>query len=55
VARVQADKHHWKDVVAGGALGWASAKLWTRPVGGGQMALLPTPGGVAVAWSKPLQ
>ena len=55
VARVQADKHHWKDVIAGGALGWASAKLWTRPVAGGQMALLPTPGGVAVAWSKPLQ
>lgn len=54
VARVQADKHHWKDVVAGGALGWASAKLWTSPVSGGQLALLPTPGGVAVAWSKPL-
>ena len=55
VARVQADKHHWKDVIAGGALGWASAKLWTRPVAGGQMALLPTQGGMAVAWSKPLQ
>ena len=55
VARVQADKHHWKDVVAGGALGWASAKLWTHPVSGGQIALLPTPGGVAVAWSKVLK
>ncbi len=55
VARVQANKHHWKDVIAGGALGWASAKLWTHPVAGGQMALLPTQGGMAVAWSKPLQ
>ena len=54
VARVQADKHHWQDVLGGAALGWASAWLWTRPVAGGTLAVMPTGGGVAVVWNRPL-
>jgi membrane-associated phospholipid phosphatase len=54
IARVQADKHHWKDVIAGGVLGWGSAKLWTKPVAGGRVALLPDSKGLTVAWQRPL-
>lgn len=50
VARVEAKKHHWRDVAAGGALGWGAAQLWTEPVKGGQLAVVPTSGGVAMAW-----
>lgn len=52
VARVQANKHRWQDVVAGGALGYVTASYLTEPVKGGQLSLLPTPGGVAVAWQR---
>jgi membrane-associated phospholipid phosphatase len=52
VARVQANKHHWQDVLAGGALGYATAHYLTEPVKGGQLSLLPTPGGMAVAWQR---
>ena len=52
VARVQADKHHWRDVLAGGALGWGSAQLWTQPVQGGQLSVLPADRGMAVAWHR---
>ena len=31
VARVEADKHHWHDVIAGAALGIGSGLLLTRP------------------------
>ena len=52
VARVQANKHHWQDVAAGAALGFGTAHYLTEPVQGGQLSLLPTPGGVAVAWQR---
>lgn len=52
VARVQADKHHWRDVLAGGALGWGAAQFWTDPVKGGQLSVVPTAGGAAVAWYR---
>ena len=52
VARVEARKHHWRDVVAGGALGWGAAQWWTEPVKGGQLAVVPTSGGVAMAWQR---
>ena len=53
VARVQAKKHHWGDVLAGGALGWGSARLWTEPLAGGRLSVLPAQGGLAVAWAGP--
>ncbi len=50
VARVQANQHHWQDVLAGGALGYVTANYLTEPVKGGQLSLLPTPGGIILAW-----
>lgn len=52
IARVQANKHHWADVVAGGALGYASAFYWTDPVAGGKLTVLPAPGGLVMAWAR---
>jgi len=52
VARVEADKHHWRDVVAGGALGWGAAHYWSQPIQGGQLSVLPAAGGLAVAWGR---
>jgi membrane-associated phospholipid phosphatase len=52
VARVQANQHRFQDVLAGGALGYATAHYFTEPVKGGQLSLLPTPGGAAVAWHR---
>ncbi len=52
VARVQADKHRWRDVLAGGALGWGSAQLWAQPVQGGRLSVLPTDKGLAMAWYR---
>lgn len=51
VARVEAKKHHWGDVVAGGAIGWGASRLWAEPVAGGQLSVLPAAGGLAVAWA----
>jgi len=55
LSRVKADKHRWSDVVAGGALGWVSAKIWTRPQYGGQVSLQSKPGSLSILWEKPLQ
>lgn len=52
VARVEAHKHHWRDVVAGGALGWGAAQLWTQPVHGGQLSVWPADRGLALAWQR---
>lgn len=52
VARVQANQHRAQDVLAGGALGYATAHYFTEPVKGGQLSLMPTPGGAAVAWHR---
>lgn len=52
VARVEAKKHHWTDVVAGGAIGWGSARFWTEPVQGGHISVIPTAHGVAVGWAR---
>lgn len=52
VAMVQANKHHWQDVVTGAALGFGMAHYLTQPIKGGQLSLLPTPGGMALAWQR---
>jgi len=52
VARVEADKHHWVDVLAGGAIGWGAARFWSEPVQGGRLSVLPARGGVAVGWAR---
>ena len=52
VARVQANKHHWRDVVAGGALGWGASQWWTQPVQGGQLSVLPADKGLSLAWQR---
>ena len=52
MTRLQANKHHWQDVAAGAALGFGTAHCLTEPVKGGQLSLLPTPGGMAVAWHR---
>jgi membrane-associated phospholipid phosphatase len=54
LARVKADKHFTKDVVAGAALGYASAEYFTRPIAGGAVSLMPGKSGFAVVWQKPL-
>lgn len=52
VARVESDKHRWRDVLAGGALGWGASQFWAEPVKGGQLSVLPTSGGMALAWQR---
>ena len=53
LARVQADKHHWYDVVVGAGIGTASGFLITRKHSARQAVVLPwgdsTSGGVSVA------
>lgn len=52
VARVQADKHYWGDVLAGAAIGYGASRLWSEPVQGGRLSVLPAPGGLAVGWAR---
>ena len=56
VARVRANQHHWRDVVAGGALGYAWGSWLTTPANalpaGAKVAVLPQPGGVWVNWQQ---
>ncbi len=52
VARVEANKHRWGDVLAGAAIGWGSARFWSEPVQGGQLSVVPAPHGVAVGWAR---
>jgi membrane-associated phospholipid phosphatase len=54
LARVKADKHFTKDVLAGAGLGYVSAEYFTHPVSGGAISLMPAKSGVAVLWQKPL-
>lgn len=42
-SRVNADKHHWEDVVVGAAIGIASTYLFTRPFERG-IVIMPTVG-----------
>jgi len=54
LARVKADKHYNKDVLAGAALGYASAEYFTRPVSGGALSLIPAKSGFSLFWQKSL-
>lgn len=54
LARVKADKHYTKDVLAGAGLGYVSAEYFTRPLSGGALSLMPAKAGFAVLWQKPL-
>lgn len=54
LARVQAEKHAWKDTVAGAALGYALASYWTEARLGPKVLLLPTRKGVVLTWQQPL-
>jgi membrane-associated phospholipid phosphatase len=53
LARVQADKHHWYDVLVGAGIGTASGFLITRERSARQAVVLPwgdsKSGGVSVA------
>lgn len=52
LARVEARRHHWEDVLAGAAIGYGATRLWTEPVKGGRVSVLPAPSGLAVAWAR---
>lgn len=54
LARVKADKHYYKDVLAGAALGYASAEYFTRPLSGGTLSLIPAKSGFSLFWQRPL-
>jgi membrane-associated phospholipid phosphatase len=54
IARVKADKHFSKDVLAGAGLGYVSAEYFTHRVSGGAVSLMPAKSGVAILWQKPL-
>ena len=54
LARVKADKHYNKDVLAGAALGYASAEYFTQPVSGGALSWIPAKKGFSLFWQKPL-
>lgn len=54
VARVEAKKHHWVDVAAGGVIGYGSSRFWTDPIQGGRVSVIPTQGGLMVGWVRPL-
>jgi membrane-associated phospholipid phosphatase len=54
IARVKADKHYAKDVVAGAALGYASAEYFSSPLSGGKVSFMPARTGFALVWQKPL-
>lgn len=49
LARVQANKHTWGDVIAGGAIGFVASELWTSRKDR-QLAVFPQPGGMMVPY-----
>lgn len=52
LARVRADQHHWRDTVAGAALGYAFADYVTEQRPGQHLSLLPTPTGMMLSWQR---
>jgi membrane-associated phospholipid phosphatase len=52
IARVEAHKHRWVDVVAGAAIGYGTALFWSQPVQGGRLSVIPAPHGWSMAWAR---
>lgn len=52
LARVEANRHRWGDVLAGAAIGWGSARFLSEPMQGGQLSLVPAAHGLAVGWAR---
>ena len=52
LARVEANKHRWGDVLAGAAIGYGAARYWSEPLQGGRVSVLPATTGLALAWSR---
>lgn len=53
LARVKADKHYWRDTVAGAALGYALATYFTENPQGDGLHLLASPaGGLSLTWTQ---
>ena len=55
LARVRADKHYWRDTVAGAALGYVAADWFTQSRSGDGFQLWPVAGGVAMVWQRSLK
>lgn len=51
IARVQADKHSWGDVLAGGAIGYLSSEIWVDRKDR-QLAIFPQPGGLVLSFKQ---
>jgi membrane-associated phospholipid phosphatase len=51
VARVQANKHTWSDVLAGGAIGFVASELWTSKKDR-QLVIAPQTGGFLVSYRQ---
>lgn len=52
LARVEANRHRWGDVLAGAAIGWSSARFLSEPLQGGQLSVVPAAHGLAVGWAR---
>jgi membrane-associated phospholipid phosphatase len=52
IARVKADKHHARDTLVGGAIGFGVAQYLTQEYMGGQVSVAPLHNGLAVAWQR---
>lgn len=51
IARVEADKHHWSDVLVGGALGFGMSELFTSNRNT-QLVVLPYKDGIFASWTQ---
>lgn len=51
LARVEANKHRWSDVLAGAAIGYGAARFWSEPVKGSHLSVVPAPNGLALGWA----
>ena len=54
-ARVDAKKHYWSDVIAGGAIGAFTTYSLTDSVTGNRLSMSWFPGHANVVWQKPLK
>jgi hypothetical protein len=50
--RVDTDHHRWRDVIAGGLVGYAMSKLFVTPEGATQLAPLIGPDFLGMRWER---